>query len=180
MEKKKVIAGIAHLLNKNVVVKADDEEIQEVPMDSSEPEIEENDTPEGMEIPDIDMPMVLEDPFVAPEDMPSEEEMDKEIEEIQMDMENGDEGEQEEAPVMEDEDSHQLDEAASSFLDQAEIPKGGAQVKRIGSYDVMVLGPGVALNRAQVRYLLAEGLIHIAADADAGGQALVFPTGSRF
>lgn len=172
MEKKQVIAGIAYLLNKNTIVKADDEEIQEVPMEPSAEEVEIDDSEVEVPVPDVEMPMVLEDPFMPAEDIPSEEEMDQEIEQIQMDMEDS------ESPSVDE--SHQLGEAASGFLDRADIPKEGAQVKRIGSYDVLVLGSGVALNRAQIRYLLEEGLIHIAADTDAGGQALVFPTGSRF
>lgn len=177
MDKKQVLAGIAYLVSKKVV-KADDEEIKEVPMDdqidlSPESEPEAVDESE-QELPEIEMPIVLENPIVAPEDMPSMEEMDEQIEEVQKNMEK------ESGPAMEDEKSHSLNDAAANFLDAVSIPKGGASQERMGSYDVLVLGQGVALDRAQIRHLLAEGLVHIAADGKSGGQALVFPAGSRF
>ena len=68
-----------------------------------------------------------------------------------------------------------LYDSAASFLDVAEIPKSGSKLERIGSYDVVVLGNGIALNRVQLRYLMEQGLVALAADE--AGQALIYPTG---
>lgn len=181
MERNKVIAGIAYLVNHKTVVKADDD-IEEVALEAPEGIEEENAeeiAPESVEreIPDVEIPMIIEDPIVEPGDLPTYEDEDVDIDEL-VD-EALEEAPVEEEPALEEE-AHQLNDAAASFLDVAEIPKSGARVERIGSYDIIVLGPGVAINRSQLRYLLAEGLIHIAADGESGGQALVYPTGARF
>ena len=116
--------------------------------------------------------MVLEEPFVDPEEMmPEFEEEAPEVEEAPDEM-------MDESPLMMED--HNLSDAAANFLDVAEIPKSGARVERMGSHDVLVLGPATALNRSQMRYLMAEGLVNMASDNENGGVALIYPAGTRF
>lgn len=185
MKKDKILAGIADLLTENAVLADGETEIDEF-IDEKEPapapepkeepkeevELDENPT-EDPDI-DIDIPVVLDEPYV--DEVMDLKDDDDEDDDIDID-ETPETSPFEEMKDVE-EPEHNLPESASSFLDQLEIPKSNARLERFGAYDVVVLGPNVALTRAQMRGLMRSGLIAMTAE-DTGGLAFVYPA-SRF
>lgn len=147
-----IIKGLKKIVQDKVVQADESDQIQEVPFESAP---EKESAPEQVSLPDIEMPIIMED-VNAP------------IEEINI--------EDSEEPLPEIE----ISEKAVQFLNELEIPLEGANLRRIGNYDVLVVSQGLSLNRVQMRNLLNSGIVALANDADTGGLALIYPTGSKF
>lgn len=196
MEDNKILAGLATLLTEKTVLADGEVDIDEhigerepapsKPKESEEveepKETDDSDDSEEFKSPEIDIPVVLDDPFADDAmdlDLDFDDDDDDDVEiDIEVEREKAPENSPFEEKVEKEESVHQLPETAATFLDQYEIPKENARLERLGSYDVVVLGPNVALTRAQMRSLMRSGMIAMTAE-DTGGLAFVYPS-SKF